>query len=331
LTILKDRDALARERAATWRSYGWAGVKVAAPQALMWGIPHTASGKVSARLKDILANRKRFSVFGTTEAVYARFLREMRRFKPHYLYGYVSAVAEFSDYLLAASETLPPSIKCVITTAELLDAATRATIRRATGLPVFNEYGCGEVGSIAHECDAGGLHVQSENLIVEVVPLEEAINDDVGEIVVTDLHNRAMPLIRYRTGDLGQLASASCPCGKPYPVLKSIVGRAYDLIRSADGKTFHPESVLYIFEDMRRSGKTLPPFQAVQQKDGEITIYFEQALPTDQTLLTEVELRFRSSFRGELSVKFATTDRLVREPSGKLRIVKRLRHTAFPE
>lgn len=322
LTVLKNRDALARERAATWRAYGWAGIEVAAPQGLLWGFPHSSSGRLRARTLDFLANRKRLSMFGVTEADLAKFHNRLTRFRPEYLYGYVSALVEFARFLQATGRRLPSSVKCLITTSELLDETSRALLEDTSGLKVYNEYGCGEVGSIAHECEAGRLHVMSDNLVLECLPSEE-IPDGLGELVVTDLYNYAMPLIRYRLGDLGQLSSESCECGKPYPVLERIVGRAYDTLVGLSGKKYHPESVLYVFEDLRNTGTTLPPFQAVQCQDGEVEFRFE----TDEARLEQISAiiaqRILDAFHGDLRPSFNVVAKLERETSGKLRVVKR--------
>lgn len=323
LTVFKNRDALARERAATWRSYGWVGIPVAAPQALLWGMPHSVKGRLRARVLDFLANRRRLSMFGIEEADLARFHGALKRFQPHYVYGYVSALTTFVRFLDSTRRVLPPSVTCIITTSELLDTASRSFLEEATGLRVFNEYGCGEVGSIAHECEAGSLHVMSDNLVLECLPTEGA-PEGLGELVVTDLHNRAMPLIRYRLGDLGALSGRQCGCGRPYPILERIVGRAYDILVGLSGRKYHPESLLYVFEDLGREGVELPPFQAVQKTNGCVLLNFEAAPDDMQRVIKKLQPRLEQAFSGDLQIEFSHTTKLEREASGKMRVVRRL-------
>lgn len=321
LTVIKNRDALARERAATWRAYGWAGIEVGAPQGLLWGVPHSTSGRLRARTLDFLANRKRLSMFGVTEAELAAFHFQLNRFRPVYLYGYVSALVEFARFLETSGLHLPSSVKCLITTSELLDEASRALLEGTTGLKVYNEYGCGEVGSIAHECEAGRMHVMSDNLALECLPAE-GMPDGLGDLVVTDLYNYAMPIIRYRLGDLGELSSEPCDCGKPYPVLKRIVGRAYDTLVGSSGKKYHPESVLYVFEDLRGRGTDLPPFQAVQAFQGQVEFRFKTDAVGLQQISAIIAPRILAVFDGDLKPTFTIVQKLDRERSGKLRVVK---------
>jgi phenylacetate-CoA ligase len=271
---------------------------------------------------DFLANRKRLSMFGVSDADLARFHGQMLGFKPHYLYGYVSALVEYMRFLQDTGSALPPSVRCLVTTSELLDVASRDLLERSSGLKVFNEYGCGEVGSIAHECEHGRLHVMSDNLVLECLPAE-GLPDDLGELVVTDLYNTAMPLIRYRLGDLGRMSEAVCTCGKPYQVLERIVGRAYDTIVGLSGHKYHPESVLYVFEDLRNAGTSLPPFQAVQTRDGLLKLNFETDAHRMEQIADAVSAQIARAFQGDLEIQFGRVDQLAREASGKLRVVKR--------
>ena len=80
--------------------------------------------------------------------------------------------------------------------------------------------GCGELGTISHECEAGSMHLSGENMLVEILDGERVRGPGgIGEIVVTELNNCAMPLIRYRTGDFGALGAGTCECGCTLAVL----------------------------------------------------------------------------------------------------------------
>src|SRR5690606_21349580 len=227
-------------------------------------------------------------------------------------YGYVSAIQAFVRFVTDTDRKLPSSLKCIITTSELLDSISREFLESRSGLRVYNEYGCGEVGSIAHECESGRLHVMSDNVVLECVPSESKLPDGLGELLVTDLHNTAMPLIRYKLGDLGRLSDGNCDCGRPYPVLDKIVGRAYDIIVGIDGRKYHPESILYVFEDLARSGFSLPPFQATQHQDGELTIRFQAVQDLAAPALNALNKAFSDAFGTNLTVTWDTAQELPR-------------------
>ncbi len=126
----------------------------------------------------------------------------------------------------------------MITSAEVLEAADRELLESVFGCPVFNRYGCREVSVIASECPSHrGLHVMAEGLYVEIeTPDGPAAPGQVGSILVTDLLNPAMPLIRYRIGDMGSWAPGVCPCGRHLPRLEHVAGRVTDFLVGCTGQ-----------------------------------------------------------------------------------------------
>ena len=322
VTIHKNSSALGRERAATWVAYEWAGVNVASPQARLWGDPITTKGRIKRKLIDWLANRIRLSAFDLTDESMSAFYQRMWNFKPVYLYGYTSALLQFSEYLASNNLSLPPSVVSVISTSEVLSDHIRSTLERNLSLQVFNEYGCGEVGSIAHECEFGNLHLMEQNLVVEIDTMD---GQDYGEIIVTDLFNNAMPIIRYRTGDYGRMSDAQCPCGRGLKVLDHVFGRAYDAITGPDGKKIHPELIMYLFEDLKRNGfVNIQQFQVVQEEVNRFLIrlvFVGESVEKKRYENALIEL-FRKNVNGSVSLVFEYVAAISREKSGKMRLVK---------
>lgn len=132
---------------------------------------------------------------------------------------------------------VPPT--AISTFGERLLPAARATISEVLGAPVYDTYGMREFGGIAAECPAGSFHIDAERLWVEVLDSDDTPLPDgeVGELTVTNLINRAMPLLRYRTGDMGCLATEPCRCGRPGPTLASLTGRSVTVIELPNGRS----------------------------------------------------------------------------------------------
>jgi phenylacetate-CoA ligase len=109
----------------------------------------------------------------------------------------------------------------IISSVDMLYPAMRETIEQAFGCPVYNYYGAVEVGRVAAECKHHRLHVFTFNNHVEVLDPENqtVAPGEEGRLVLTPLHNRAMPLVRYDIGDTARVSRASCPCGAPCPRL----------------------------------------------------------------------------------------------------------------
>src|SRR5262249_47435456 len=115
---------------------------------------------------------------------------------------------------------------------------------------VFNRYGCREVSVIASECDRHtGMHVNADCLLVEIVD-DAGKPADAGRIIVTDLLNRSMPLIRYEIGDVGTWAQGGCPCGRSLPRLAAVEGRTTDFLVLSDGRRISGPALTLVVADM---------------------------------------------------------------------------------
>ncbi|MDN3638504.1 hypothetical protein QWY82_06755 [Simiduia curdlanivorans] len=316
VSILKNTDALARERAATWRAYEWAGIGVGDAQGRFWGVPHSAKAKVKASIIDFIANRMRISAFDLDDKSLGNYYKKLLKFRPKYLYGYVSVIEALANHI--DSHNLKPlsGLISIITTSEVLYPHARLKIEKCFGIKVFNEYGCGEVGSIAHECKSGNMHVMADNLFVET--------DSTGEIIVTDFHNLKTPLIRYRTGDFGELSNKPCSCGVTLPLLSKIQGRAYDIIKLNSGRSIHPESLIYVIEDFKKARNVISQFQAIQTSANNLVI---NIIPKDDWSSNDAHVinnKLLETFDSQLSIDINLVDSIQREPSGKMRVVKSL-------
>ena len=112
----------------------------------------------------------------------------------------------------------------------------RAQIERELGLTALMFYGLSEMcgPGVAAECPArAGLHVQEDHFLVEVIdPDSDLVVDEgeEGELVFTTLAKEALPLIRYRTGDVGSVTSEPCGCGRTLARIRTLRGRLDDML-----------------------------------------------------------------------------------------------------
>jgi phenylacetate-CoA ligase len=135
-----------------------------------------------------------------------------------------------------------PRLREIRTLGETLPGGLREACRRAWNTKVTDSYSSEEAGTIALQCPAGeNYHVQAENLLVEVLDEQDqpCTAGKVGRVLLTTLHNFAMPLIRYDIGDYAEVGAA-CPCGRGLPVLKRIMGRQRNLVTLPDGSRHWP-------------------------------------------------------------------------------------------
>ncbi len=119
--------------------------------------------------------------------------------------------------------------------AEPWSEETRKRIEKKTGITAYDVYGTSELsGPLFTECvERQGLHIWADHFLIEVIDPEtgEQLGEgEKGELVVTTLSKEALPLIRWRTGDITIMDDEKCACGRTHPRIMRILGRADDMI-----------------------------------------------------------------------------------------------------
>ena len=254
--------------ACSKRGYSWAhGCEDGKKQAYIWGVAigkQPFLKKLKEDLHHAILGQRYFNCFEFNAPRMADCLETLNRYKPEYLVGYTNPLYEFARFVQRTGRlTFKP--KAAITAAEKLHPFQRETIEAVFQCPAFNTYGSREFMLIASECEKQeGLHVSMENLIVEIVKEDgsSAKLGEAGDIVITDLHNYGMPFIRYRIGDIGILSDRPCSCGRGLVMLKDVVGRSLDIIRTPDGRNVPGE----FFPHLMKEFKGIEKFQVVQDR-----------------------------------------------------------------
>ncbi len=191
----------------------------------------------------------------------ARQLEWLQSEDPEYLITHPSNLGALAELSIKLGVHLS-KLRQARTSGEALRPDLRAAVRRAWNVNVTDIYSCSEVGVIALQCPIHEhYHVQSENLIVEVLrPDGNACRPgETGEVVLTTLHNFAMPLIRYRIGDYAE-PGEPCSCGRGLPVLKHIHGRQRNMLKMPDGTVNWPCFPGYLW----RAVAPVEQFQLIQ-------------------------------------------------------------------
>ncbi len=227
------------ERAFQERAFRWAGLRPGFRRVVLrGGLVHGPAGPESRWWQHVPHEKALvLSTFQLSRATVASYVREMASFGPDALQAYPSAAAKLAALVEDEGLRLPP-LKAVLTSSETLLPEDRSLIERVTGARVYDLYGHAERAVAAAQCARGSLHVFEDYGFLELLdeeghPVEPP---GVGEIVATGFHNRAMPLIRYRTGDQASLAEGACPCGLRFRVLACMEGRPPDYLVAGDGQ-----------------------------------------------------------------------------------------------
>jgi len=224
-------------------------------EAKFYGMPKSPIAKTIQRLKDLILRRERFVVFELNDEIFRRWLQRFETRPFEYLYGYTSSIVLFCRYLIRRGIVLNqvcPTLKTVIVTSETCSAEDREIIMQACGVEPRNEYGTADAGLIGYECPEGHIHLCEENIFVE--------RTDTGDLLVTDLFNKAFPLIRYRIGDMALLSDDPCPCGSHNRIVKELQGRTNDVAILKSGKMVPGLTFYYISRALLESSGVLKEF-----------------------------------------------------------------------
>lgn len=202
--------------------------------------------------------------------------------------------------------------------AEMLFPHIAQEIERVLLRAPTNFYGSNEFGSIGLECRAGsGYHIYADRLVVETVPTNSA--EPGGEILITALRQKAMPLIRYRIGDYGVLSQERCSCGSPFPILKELLGRTNDVVETRNGRTVAGYEFYHGFQVL----DYIDRFQFVQRRRGELEARIQPNDRFDSACEREVLELLRSLTHDDMDITLTCTDSFPPPHAAKFKVVVR--------
>jgi phenylacetate-coenzyme A ligase PaaK-like adenylate-forming protein len=253
-------------------------------------------------------------------------VQRLNELQPAMFSGYASALALLAQEQLAGRLKIQPSI--VVSSAEPLSDENRALIQRAFGVPPRNNYSCSEGGVMGYECRQGNMHLNTDWILFE--PVDE--NDQPvapekfsSRVLITNLANRVMPIIRYELGDRVNLALSPCSCGITLPVVK-VEGRTDEILRfeTANGQTI-PVLPLALWAIIKETPGVLR-FQAVQTAPGALKIRLETKPDAERAeTWVKVESQVREYLQkqglGNVAVSHAAEAPMRDPQSGKFRNV----------
>jgi phenylacetate-CoA ligase len=234
--------------------------------------------------------------------------------EPGYLFTYPSLLRDLAKRALARNVRIPGLVEAR-TLAESVSADVRELCREAWDVAVTDVYSASEPGYLALQCpDHPHYHVQAEGVLLEVLdddgtPCEPG---QTGRVVVTSLHNFAMPLVRYDIGDYAEVGEP-CACGRGLPVLRRILGRVRNTLVTADGKRYWPAfgtRALMDVAPIRQHQFVQKSFQTIEAR-----LVLDTPLSADQEAV--FRQRVLSQLPPDMQLQIVYCDRLERSASGK--------------
>lgn len=267
-------------RASIMRGYSWHGVNIWETNGYFWGYNIANGQRWKIRVQDAFQNR--FRLFSYDKANIHVFIKKLN--KATYLSGYSSMIYEVAKIINNSEmDTSSLNLKMVKGTSEKIFDSYHNQVYKAFGKKIISEYGAAESGIIAFECPEGNMHINMEGVYVE---------EENGEIIVTNLVARSFPIIRYKLGDYIKLkpVSFACPCGLAHPVIESIQGRVGKLVYGKE-RTYPSLTFYYIFKNLAIHYSLELNYQAIQFEKGKLQVNIEQLMSTKEKAALEKEMK----------------------------------------
>jgi phenylacetate-CoA ligase len=319
LSFYYDHDRFDSREAAALRHDRWTGWDIGERRAILWG-----SGRDVARARAMKARlRSRFvsrtlmlDASAIDDAAMAQFARSLLRYRPTLLVAYANAIAMFARFVRDEGiRGIRP--KGIISSAEVLTPENRELIETTFGCRVFDRYGCREVSVIASECgEHQGLHINADNLLVETVTDQGPVRGEDGEVLITDLRNFAMPLIRYRIKDVGRLLPQACGCGRGLPLMRISGGRTSDFLTATNGRKC---SALVLAAHAITRIPGIEQVQFVQHEQGVISLNLVKGPVWSEKATATLLTNLREWLGDDMRFEVSYLPRIPQEQSGKYR------------
>lgn len=320
LSVYSDKKALMYSSAIVYYAFFESGLKLNDSIVELTGIIEDCTGTIIK--KNMVSSQDQPE----------KIIQMLKRYNPNVLYSFPSVFKTLSHQMI---DHIPDqvvdnkmkkvngldNIRSIFTHGETLTQACRETIESAFGVDVYNTYGSTEFNRLAFECgEHSGLHMISDSAVIELVKDGQNVGPgEEGEIVVTGLYNYAMPLIRYKLGDIGIMAEDDykCPCGRNWPLIKSIEGRTDDFLTLPSGRVISPRNINII-----DNVPGIIQYRTIQEKRDRFRVQVVPAnnytIDTDRQIKEQIKL---GCVGEDVNIEIELVDNISRERTGKLKTI----------
>ena len=253
-------------------------------------------------------------------------VQALEKIKPAVVSGYAGVLARIAQ-TVDSGELRSLRLRFVNTGGEVLTPLMRHQIAEGFGVPVYDTYGSIEFHLLAWECrTTGEYHVCDDELIIEVLRNGVSVAEgERGEVVGTDLHSFAMPLIRYQLGDVVTKGRQTCRCGQPFSTIRSIQGRMIDYFVLPGNRVVHPYELGIVKVPWIRE------FQITQERVDSIVM---KVVPFHKPSTQEKETLVQSVIKVvglEVQFKIVVVPEIPMEANGKFRVFRSSIRSAYDE
>lgn len=321
--FLRDKECLYLRRGQELFFDNWMGYKIGKKMGYFVSGSHF-DGRIQElkfKIRNMFTDRMiSFDPHNITDEYMKAFLGDFNKFKPEIIKCFPNALTPFVHFVSKNKYKVAP-IKTISCTGETLYKQQRNLFEEVFQAEVFEKVGTRESGVFACECsEHNGLHVFTEGVFMELIKPDgtNAATGEMGKVVITDLFNKAMPLIRYEIGDMAVSAGdEKCNCGSELPLIKSYLGRTRDIIIDSDG---NPRPG-YLFVEIIKNLDLNAQIQVYQPQKEQLKVRIVKDTSNEINLDSLIN-KFRHIVGNKVNVSAEYVSEIPRDPSGKFSYVK---------
>lgn len=321
LQFYSDRENIDSYTAFAMRRYHWMNASIFDKEMNIWGAKwDLGKDSLYLRLKKLLRLENTINVSGykLSDEDILEIYRMLKRTNPVLIKSYPGILYNMAGVFNAHKLSYQP--RAMHTGGEKLHPHQRQEIETTFKTRVFDFYGARDMPNMAQNCDHfSGLHVFMENIILEVVDDDGLpIKEGEGDLVITSLHNKVMPFIRYRIGDRARIsARKTCTCGRNLQLIDEILGRSFDIIQFPNGNRVGGS----FWTLLTRSVGGIKDFQVIQEKADEIILNYVSDKGLDEINESLLESRIREYGGNDLKIVCQKVDIIDVSEAGKMKFV----------
>ena len=271
---------------------------------------------------DAAYNWHRFALGGLSDKNLGDICHRMKAVGAEFIFGHPGALEVLADSVLHWGIEL--KFQGVMTGWEILTDLARSKLEKAFDAKVYDWYGLSFPAAAMGQCHyCEGYHLFSEQGILEIVDSQGdpvSKKGETGRIVVTNFTNKALPLIRYDTGDMGVFSGEKCRCGRELPKpVDRVVGRSRDMIIGHDGRYLEPSVFQAVFSGL---GIAAADFRLIQTGRNRFSVTLVRGPQGRDEMLDRLQKTLAELIGGRPSIEIGIAERIESE-SGKTISVER--------
>lgn len=327
MIFYRDNRCLTGKEASLHRFDKWAGWDFGRYMGLVWPAHQDFIGYNTFKSKIRNHFYKRLVIFPAAvmdDASCSDYLVKLRRTLPTMILAFSSPIHELAKYM-ERNGVSDIRVQGIVTTGEPLYDYQRELVSRMFHCDVQDSYRSREAGPMAQECQAHeGMHINAEYLHIDIdyQNLPGWSEGQTGNVIVTDLLNYGMPLIRYDMGDVAVMNGRSCSCGRGLPLIDKVMGRALDVLVTPKGNLI--STIALVMYLVNGAPGLIGQMQVIQDRNDHLTFRMTRDPLPSKEVMDHQKRIVGKLFGEEMGITYEYVDSIARENSGKYMFAKRM-------